>query len=205
MKILPYLLLFLNIFNGYSQKETLDIYDAGGIEQLYIHIDEVFKINIRTSKTNKITITSRAGGEYYNDISLDVEVMQDQMALTSQYMEVLQNGYDKLSAHKVFSFEISIEIPEGLYVAIDSNIASVRAKGKFKYLQAQLRSGFCRLEDFTGNALVNTYTGGIEVETANTSIIATSRKGSINLPEKFGGKYKVELHSITGDIRVVIN
>lgn len=205
MKFLSYLLFVVCFFKGYTQNETLDIYDAAGIKQLYIQIDEVFKIDIKSSKTNKITITSSTRGEYYNDISLDVQVMQEQLQLTSQYNEILQNGYDKLSAHKVFSLEITLEIPEGLEVTVDSNIASLRAEGKFNYLQAQLRSGFCRLEDFSGNALVNTYSGGIEVETANANIIAASRKGSINLPEKFGGKHKVELHSITGDIRVVIN
>lgn len=205
MKTLLYLLFFLYIFKGYAQKETLDIYDAKGIEQLYIQIDEVFKINIKASKTNKITITSSTRGEYYNDISLDVQVMQEQLHLTSQYNEILQNGYDKLSAHKVFSLEITLEIPEGLEVTVDSNIASLRAEGKFKHLQAQLRSGFCRLENFSGNALVNTFSGGIEVETANANIIAASRKGSVDTPQFLGGKHKVELHSITGDIRVVIN
>lgn len=195
--------VFLFFTSGvFSQKETSSSYDARGIEKLYIFSDEVFKISLKTSKTDKITITSSAQGEYYNDISLDVELEKDRMILTSNFNDVLQEGYDKLSAHKVFSLEIELEIPEGLQVFIKSNITSLVGEGRYSYLQAELRSGFCRLTQFYGNALINTYSGGIDVETNNATITATSRSGNLNLPIIMQGEQKVELHSITGDIRV---
>lgn len=205
MKRFTLLLFFFCITTGFSQKSTLESYDAKDIQQLYIHLDEVFKINVTTSKTNRIGITTSAQGEYYNDISLEVEVLQERLVLTSKFREILQSGFDKLSAHKVFSMEITLEIPEGLEVYIDSNIAAVMAEGNFQNFQAQLRSGVCHLHNFSGDALVNTYSGGIVVETQNATIIASSRKGRLYIPRISLGEHKVELRSITGDIRVVIN
>jgi DUF4097 and DUF4098 domain-containing protein YvlB len=205
MKIKLSLLLFFCLATGFSQKETAASFDAKGIEKLYILTDEVFKIKIKTSKIDKINITSKAHGEYYDEISLNTEVLQDRLVITSQFNERLQNGFDKLSAHKVFSFEINLEIPENLQVFIKSNIASLQGQGKYKYLEAELKSGFCSLEDFEGNALVNTYSGSIEMETSHAKIDVSSRSGSIKLEKITPGNNKVELHSITGDIRVQKN
>lgn len=195
--------LFIFMSSGlFPQSEATSSYDAKEIEKLYIYSDEVFKINLKSAKTDKIIITSNAKGEYYNDISLNVELQKDRMTITSNYNDMLQEGYDKLSAHKVFSLEIELEVPEGLEVYIRSNITSLLGQGSFKYLEAELRSGFCLLTNFSGNALIKTYSGGIEVETSNATITATSRNGLINLPVISDGEQKVELHSITGDIRV---
>lgn len=202
MKYLISFLLFFYLIPGFSQKETAASYDANGIERIYIHTDEVFKIKLKTSKNNKILITSETHGEYYNEISLNTEVLQDRLVITSQFNERLQGGFDKLSAHKVFSFEITLEIPENLQVFIKSNIASLEGQGKYKYLEVQLRSGFCSLMDFKGNALVNTYSGSIEVETSQAKMEVSSRSGSVELEKITPGENKVELHSITGDIRV---
>ena len=89
------------------------------------------------------------------------EISDDKLFLKSEYIEILQSGYDKLSAHKVFSLEIKLIVPENLKIEIESNIASVTAIGEFEYLQIQLKQGNCEVLNFSGNALVNTFTGNI--------------------------------------------
>lgn len=195
--------LFFGIFlSAFSQKDVSGTYDAQNIEKLYIFTDEVFRINLKTSQKDKIVLTSHSEGEYYNEISLNAELLQDRMILTTQFREILKSGYDKLSAHKVFSLEITLEIPEGLEVFIKSNIASVSGSGTYKNLEVELKSGYCELRSFQGNAVVNTYSGSIYVQTKNAGIKANSRNGDVMVPLKITGENNIHLTTINGNIRV---
>jgi hypothetical protein len=190
---------------AFSQKDTSQNFDAKNIEQLYIYTDEVFKINIITSKTHQIILKSHSEGEYYNNISLEMEMRQNKMILTSNFPKILQGGFDKLSAHKVFSLEIDLEIPENLQVFVRSNIASVTGKGTFKNLQIELEYGFCRFEYLEGNAVINTYSGSIWVAAFNAKVTANSRNGKVAVPMSINGKYQINLTSINGNISVPEN
>ena len=198
-------LLFFVFLQGYSQKNTSQVFNAKHINQLYIYTEEVFKINIHTSNTKQVVLTSHSEGEYFNDIALNMEMQEDKLILTSKFREILQSGYDKLSAHKVFSLEINLEVPEGMEVFIRSNSASVTASGDFSELNVELKSGSCHLNNFQGNAVVNTYNGLIEVATHDAIITANSRNGEVILPEFQTGKHMLKLTSINGDIRVLKN
>lgn len=200
--ILASLLILCCRFSGFSQKDISGTYDAEDIEKLYIFTDEVFRINIKTTNTDQIIISSHSEGEYFNDISLEVELLQDKMVLTSRYREVLQGGFDKLSAHKVFSLEITLEIPENLEVFIKSNIASVSGSGNFKNLEVDLKNGSLVFSSFVGNAMINTYKGPIILHTKNADITATSRNGKVEIPEDMNGKYRIILKTISGNILV---
>lgn len=203
MKFNVSFLIFISVvLSAFSQKDISGTYDAQNIEKLYIFTDEVFKINLKTSKTDKIILTSHSEGEYFNDIFLNMELLQDRMILTTQFREILQSGYDKLSAHKVFSLEITLEIPEDLEVFIKSNIASVSGSGTYKNLEIELKSGSCELKNFQGNALVNIYNGSIDVQTQNAEITAISRNGNVVVPLEMTGKKKIRLTTINGNIRV---
>jgi hypothetical protein len=205
MKIYITILLFFFTLLASAQKETTQELDATEIKNLYIDTDEVFKINIKTIKGDHIFISTHADGEYYNDIALSTTIEGKGVYLTSQFREILQSGYDKLSAHKVFSLELSLEIPENLQVYVKSNLASVEAEGAYEYLQVQLNSGYCNLNNFEGNALINTYNGAILIKTLGATVIASSRNGKVFLPAKNNGNYKIKATSINGDIRVEEN
>lgn len=197
-----FLILFSVVFSAFPQKDVSGTYDAQNIKKLYIFTDEVFRINLKTSKKDNIILTSHSEGEYFNDISLNTELLQDRLILTTQFQGILQSGYDKLSAHKVFSLEITLEIPEGIEVFIKSNIASVFGSGIYKNLEVELKSGFCELRSFQGNAVVNTYSGSIDVQTKNAGIKAISRNGNVIVPLKITGENNIYLTTINGNIRV---
>ena len=205
MKIYISIFLFVSSLTAFAQKDTSQLLESKGIEQINIDTDEVFKINLKTVSGDQIKIKTHAAGEYYNDISIDLEQKADVLNITSQFREILQSGFDKLSAHKVFALEISMEIPEGMQVYINSNIASVEAAGSYKYLQVQLNSGHCNLTSFIGNALINTFNGAINIETTDATVVANSRNGTLSLPPDFPGIYQIHATSINGNIRVVEN
>lgn len=196
------LLLFLTGFSAFGQKETIQVLDASGIQKVLFSSDEIFRIRLSTTSEETITIKSRADGEYYNDIGLVTEVEAGTLYLSSQFRQILQSGFDKLSAHKVFAMEVELKVPEGIIVDIISNLASVHCEGTYERLVVQLKSGSCYLENFSGNAVINTYEGNVEVQTANAMIEASSRHGLVKTPDLNFGTHKIDISSINGNISV---
>ncbi|HET8753486.1 MAG TPA: hypothetical protein VFM59_03925 [Salinimicrobium sp.] len=200
MKFALFGLVMLLSFSCFAQKKSLKVLDATGISGIVLSSDEVFKISVSAAPVEEISIKTEAEGEYYNNISLDSEIKGNKLILSSRFQKNLQEGFDKLSAHKVFSLKVDLEIPEGMILEINSNLASVFCSGKYEALYIQLKSGSCYLENFTGNATVNTFNGNIEVETSNATVEANSRHGKMEISGNNFGKNKIILKSINGDI-----
>ncbi|WP_026932778.1 hypothetical protein [Christiangramia echinicola] len=191
--------------SSFSQKDTREIIEANNIEIINIQTDEVYLISIISTKTSEIKINSHSEGEYFNDILLSSSIIGDELKITTNYPQKLAGGYDKLSAHKVFSLEIELEVPHGMRVNVSSNIASLKTKGPFTSIFAELKGGYCQLLDFSGDAVINTYSGNIMVETSAGLIEANSRNGKVDIPEILPGRNPLRLTSIDGNIKVLKN
>lgn len=178
--------------------------DAAEINSVIISGDEVFKIEIVAADVDEISITTYSEGEYAQQIGLIKEIKNNTLFLKSEFLDILQGGFDKLSAHKVFSFQIKLIVPENINVSVASNIATVIAEGKYENLQIQLKQGNCEVRKFAGNALVNTFTGDIFFEIRkNMRIKASSRNGSIEIPDNMASDTSLKLTSISGNIKVM--
>lgn len=204
MKLLFSLFLFLVLFQipATAQNHTDHIIEAADIGKIVLSSDEIYNIRISTHQNKEIRITTDTEGEYYNQINLDIERRAETLFLNSRYPEILQSGYDKLSAHKVFSMEVSLSIPEGMVVEINSNVASVFLKGAYERVLVQLKTGSCYLQDFEGNAVINTYDGNILGSALSLDPEATSRHGTVEVPSGPAGIHKMVLTSINGDIKL---
>lgn len=202
MKKILVLFLCLLPLQLLAQKKTMEVIDAGNISAIEISGEEIYKVSISSAAVDEVSIKSNSAGEYFNEISLDSKIVGETLFLNSRYREILQSGYDKLSAHKVFAMEIELQIPEDMSVIVNSNVASVFMQGKYDEVLIQTKTGSSYLKDFIGNAMINTYDGSIEVNTSNAEISAESRHGKIELPENDGGFYKIILNSINGNIKV---
>lgn len=202
-RMLKNLSILLFLFFGISlfgQRETLETIDAKSVEAIQIYADEVYSISIETYEGSEIIIATHSEGEYYNRIRLNTEIQNERLILSTHYPEALSGGYDKLSAHKVFSLDLQLKIPANLKLYIESNLASVSAIGEFEFLELRLKQGFCELRDFSGNGNVQTIMGDILVETRNTRVEAASRNGKLNLPLPGKGDKLLKLTSVNGDI-----
>lgn len=197
--------MFFVAFLASAQKETRELIDAEDILSIRINTNEVYQIRLRSTRSSQISIKTFSEGEYYNDILLETSIEKRELKITTRYPEILTGGYDKLSAHKVFSMEIEIEIPQGKEVIISSNLASLIARGDYKSIYADLKQGYCELRDFSGTAVINTYTGDILVETGAGYIEARSRNGKVEIPDFLHGRNPIRLTSIDGDIKVLKN
>lgn len=189
----------------FGQKDTREILNAQDLKTINIESDEVYHITIIATNTSEIRISTHSEGEYFNEIFLKTRVRGNQLNIFSEYPERLTGGFDKLSAHKVFSLEIKLEIPSGMEVNVNSNIASLKASGNYKAIYANLKQGYCNLENYSGNAVINTYTGNILVETSSGLIEAKSRNGEVEIPDFLPGRNPLKLTSIDGNIKVVKN
>ncbi|TRO67270.1 hypothetical protein [Christiangramia sabulilitoris] len=198
------LLLISLLFSSvvFSQKDTAEVIDASEIQNIQIETDEVYLIRIISTNTSHIKIRTHSEGEYFNRIIVNSEIAGNILTISTQYPEELRGGYDKLSAHKVFSLEIEMEVPSGLQVNVQSNIASLHCSGKFESIFAELKQGYCKLLEFTGSAVVNTFSGYIHVETSTGMIEASSRNGRVDIPEFLPGRNPLKLASIDGNIMV---
>lgn len=202
MKNVIFALLLFFSANSFAQKEVSKVMDAGDLNNIVLSSDEIFRITVETAPVHSITIKSQADGEYFNDISLDSEVRGKTLFLKSLFPEALQDGFDKLSAHKVFAMEVKLQIPEDMSLEITSNLASVFLEGDFENVLVQLKSGSFYSEDFSGNAIINTYDGNIQLSTTNALVDAETRHGKLNIPHAARGTHKIKLTSINGDIEV---
>ncbi|MDT0642059.1 hypothetical protein RM553_04360 [Zunongwangia sp. F363] len=201
-QVLSLFLVFFGLLSVQAQKDVARIVDASEVEIIEIDSDEVFKMNIKTSETSEIKITTHSEGEYFNNIFLKSEINGRKLVLTSEYPEAYTGGFDKLSAHKVFSLEVTLEIPENMQLLITSNIASVTAEGDFEDFEANLKQGYCTLIEFSGNATINTFEGDILVKTDFAKVKADTRTGSLNIANLARGTNLLKLTSINGDISV---
>lgn len=197
------LLLILFSLSLQAQKETSRIVDATDLESIIVDSDEVYRITIKASPVKSITIKTKADGEYFRDITLEQEILHHMFYLRSQYRKILQSGFDKLSAHKVFSMEVEMEIPIGMHVEVRSNVASVFLYGTFKDVILELKTGSAFLKSFRGNAVVNTFGGNIEVETGDVDVEANSRNGTMDIPNSGTGSNHLKLTTINGNIKVM--
>ncbi len=188
--------------NSFAQKQTEQQIDANGITTILVESNEVFKITLKTAKTPFVTIKTTSEGEYYQNISLITELTGEILKVTSKYPQILTSGYDKLSAHKVLAMEVILEVPENLSVQIQSNVASVFGEGSFEYLQLELKSGQCVLNNFNGNLLVNTYNGNIAVATSPSRVEAESRHGTYINNLDYTGQQLLKLKTIDGNITI---
>lgn len=202
MKLFFTFLVLLLGFNANAQKRTSHIIEAGDLEKIVLSSDEIYKIKLSTYPGTEVKITTDAEGEYYDDINLDIERRSQTLFLNSRFRESLQSGYDKLSAHKVFSMEIQLEIPENMVVEVNSNVASVFLSGTYGSILIQLKTGSCYFEDFEGMAVVNTYEGNILGTAGNFTAEATTRHGEVEVPLNSHGIHKMVLTSINGDIKL---
>ncbi|WP_417884719.1 DUF4097 family beta strand repeat-containing protein [Zunongwangia sp.] len=187
----------------FAQKETRKTINAENIVDIFIEANEVFKINIIAENRNSIQFSTHSEGEYFNNIAVLSEVREHQVLLKTQYPDRLVGGFDKLSAHKVFSIELELYVPNNKLVSVSSNSGSIKATGNFSNFIANLKEGHCYLDRFVGNAQINTYFGDIRVETNNAQIKATSRHGKVNVAKPLNGLHQIKLNSINGDISVV--
>lgn len=186
----------------YGQKNAQEIIQAKEIKGIMITSDEVFKIDVFTIKTDKITIKSKISGETFETMVITTEVKNGFLEINASRSPFYKDLDDKLAAHKVMSIVLNITMPEGLEFWVESALAAVNMRGDYDLIELNLSRGDCRLDHFRGSGTINTLSGNINVNTQNCKIDASSRHGKENIESIASGRHHLKLKSVAGTITV---
>ncbi|MFD1016812.1 hypothetical protein [Winogradskyella rapida] len=196
------LILFCLSFSLSSQNIWQQQRSAQGIEAVTINGNQIFNIEISTSKTTEIKATSIVDGAYQDDFQVLLKAEDKTLYLSLEKLSLLEIPDDKRNAHKVIAATLKLEIPEELRLNILSDIASVNIDGAYKSLYIELLSGACYVVGTAQSATINTIDGDIVVSTTNSTFDAHSNHGEIKVPHNDKASSLWTLTSINGDITV---
>ena len=190
-----------------AQKTLQKSWDAHRFEQVEIISDAIFKIKVTSEMTDTITLAARIEGEFSENIIVeakDPELDNGKLLLTIGYSPYFEPKNDKLAAHKVDAIEMELYLPPQKDLLVRSALASVNTFGPLRNLQLELENGGCELRNFEGNAKLITQSGSILVHGTNfAQIDAETSTGTLvdQLPK--GGRYRLEVKSVNGDITLL--
>ena len=188
----------------WAQKIIQKEFSAESISSLVILDDNIFKIEIKSSKNSEIILNVHISGEHSESVVIEEKIAQEKLTIHTGFAPFFNLENDKLSAHKIMAIEVELIIPEHISVEIKSKLATVEAEGKLINLAIFLENGNCALRNFLGNAHLETVVGNITVHAQNNvSGTAFSKFGTVEntLPKK--GRFFIEAESNYGNISLL--
>ena len=202
MKLITLIFITLFSITLNAQKRIDKIFDAQDITTLQIDGNNCFKIHVIDSNTNQIKIQTKIEGEHNENVIVIARTSKDSLYVSTRFQPLFEADNDKLSAHKVISIELEIQVPKHMILNVKSDISSVVAEGVFSTVFVELDQGQCRLKSFLGSATINTINGSIFIESDFARVQAFSRHGVVNIQPLILGENHLYLKSIHGDISV---
>lgn len=198
-----FVILFSLSLPSQAQKIIEQSIENAAIKTVVIIDDAFFKIKIATTPRNDgIQLQSKLEGEYAKDMIVLTEIKNDTLFISSAFQPFFENKNDKLSAHKIVSVELVLELPENLIVYAKSAIASAEIKGKYKHLTLEFAQGNTTIENFTGAAVINSVNGDIAMESNYALVKTASKTGVVEEEPLISGINHITLNTINGNISV---
>ncbi|MEX0315968.1 MAG: hypothetical protein AB3N18_17450 [Allomuricauda sp.] len=170
----------------------------------YIQIDSEFcyQVNLLTYKTEEVVVEASIEGEYAKDLIITIEEEGATMLISARFQPNFINPNDKLSAHKVISIALDIELPEYKDVFIYGTNSNVDIIGKYKALNVKLSDGRCNLNNVVETVEVTTQKGDIVLTTPSGNITAKSVYGEVFREDIPFGDNQFTLNTIEGKIHL---
>ena len=196
-------LALLAIQPTFSQKEGVRVIDASNAKSIELDASAIFQVNVTVHDSQEVIITTRSEGEFSADVVITHKTRAERIVLGTAFQPAFKDHNDKLSAHKVVSFAMDLQVPKDKILHIESAIANVYLEGSLPIFKAYLQSGFCKLKGFYGEAEVVTQKGAIELLTNSGIIQGESKNGKVTIDAMPMGDNKISLKTIDGDIRVI--
>lgn len=202
MKYILSIIILLASYCLYAQKSTEKTWSANNIKTLSIDGENIFKIKITNSNSNTISLKVKIEGEYAEQLVIIDTISEEKILISSSFQPLFKKDNDKLSAHKVLSVEYEISVPNHVNLDIKSDIASVQISGSYPSVFIELKQGNCNLNQFLGEATINTIEGNITIETNNAKVEAFTKAGTKNIHVFKFAYHQIICHSINGNIKV---
>jgi len=173
------------------------------IKAIQIDAKNCFEVKMMTSNTEELLVRATIDGEYKNDLILNLEEEGSNISVSAGFSPNFKNPNDKLSAHKVVSIALEINVPEFHRVQLNGTSCNVFVTGLFEQLKVTLNDGSCTIKEVSEKVTVITQSGNINVESKSAEIEAKSKFGKVQkneIPDGEDNKYI--LTSTTGNINL---
>lgn len=193
------LLLFTGL-NGQVVQEHR--FRSSEIERVTVDASLLSRLEVEESTTGFLDLCYRAEGEYQEGTELTLHSQGKELRIGCEYATDFVVPGDKLSAHKVYSVDISIRIPSGKSLAIRGESVRVDCSGRFRSLDIQTTTGDCSLSVRCPYANVQTISGRILAELNEGTVYAESKYGEVRLSPIPESADHYRLSSIRGDVVV---
>ncbi|WP_375325727.1 hypothetical protein [Flagellimonas sp. GZD32] len=169
-------------------------------ETIQIDAEYCYRIDLKTSKSEEIQVVASMEGEYADDLLISIEESGATAMVSADFQPLFVNPNDKLSAHKVVSIALEIQVPEYKSVQIFGTNSNVYAQGAYQKLSITLADGMCALENVTESVEVTTQKGDITLLAPSGTIDAESNYGQVESNVIPYGNNQFILRTVQGDI-----
>lgn len=200
MKLLVGLVLFCHCLTGQKLvRKTLV-----NKNQQYIQVDtkNCFTTTITATAVEELQVEAAMEGEYANDLAIRITEDGANVLVSADFLPNFKNPNDKLSAHKVVSIALRINVPIDSNVLVYGTNSEIISSGQFKNLKVVLADGPCSLNHATGNIDIKTQNGHINAVGLVGDISAITTYGKLTIGKELHGFYDVKLTSVSGNISV---
>ncbi|MEJ6545299.1 MAG: hypothetical protein QNL89_02895 [Flavobacteriaceae bacterium] len=197
------ILLVLALHLSWSQKILSKVLEDPSLTQIHVLAQEVNTLHLKPSSSKELLVSARLNGEYSLHQMIVFTRKGNTLFIEPDLSATFELPNDKLSAHKIWSVDLAIEIPAYLEVYIDGGNTQINAEGIFEKLQIQLNDGLCVLKEVGNQVRVNTIRAPIILKQKKAIVNAETTYGTLILPSVPKGLSEIVLRSIHGDIKVV--
>lgn len=171
-----------------------------GISQIQIDAGHCFEIDLTTCNTQELLVEAQIDGEYENDLLLNLVEEGATININAGFQPNFIAPNDKLSAHKVISIALKVQLPEYKRVHVFGTNCNVTAAGVYEVLKISLNDGRCDLVNVSEIVEVTTQSGPISVDFTEAIITAQSKYGRVIGMGSETGNGQYDLRTVTGDI-----
>lgn len=200
MKIRCLLPLFICYFLGFSQKRVEKRIVDTSISTIAIASESCFQVMLSTVASDEISVEAKMDGEYSADLEVILVERGNTLKVSAGFSPEFENPNDKLSAHKVVSISLNIQVPEYKNISLVGNSTRVIADGNYRKLTITLADGSCELRNVGEVVKVKTYSGAIVIYEKAAEIVAESKYGMLSDNPIPFGPHKYDLHTVMGKI-----
>ena len=199
------LLLFVFTMNAVGQKKVEKVFPSSGISSMEIQGLNAYKIIVFAKKTDHVRIQAQMNGEYRNELYVVANVEEHTLNVKAEFSPSFDMPDDKLSAHKVISVRIIVEVPEYLEVLVLGADTEVDVSGKYNQVKTKTRSGTTRFYDVEGDLDAYSFQGDIRYKSSGGNIKASSKFGKVINRGVSSGNSLISLKTVHGNIYISQN
>ncbi|MEA1786563.1 hypothetical protein U1E44_10710 [Arenibacter sp. GZD96] len=192
--------LWVTYLVSYGQKITHKTLIDPETTSIHLNAANVYQVQLATRETKEMNIEAFIDGEYSGEQLVQITKNGGTSVVSVEFQPNFEMPNDKLSAHKVLSVALKIEVPQGKRFYLYGSEANVSITGVYSHLKVVLNDGNCTLYHVQAPVVVQTQSGVITTKGAYATIEAFSKYGAVFGEAHTSGKYSYHLSTVTGNI-----